>query len=241
MRSLFVDNFARQFLTQSQNSSAKLALVVDGLLQNHIEKDRNWKNDWNKLDDTFFTSHESFLFHTSAFYFRMFNKIISRLMDTGVMKYLCDEFYTKTPSFDPKHQNEPKVLNLDDMAVGFNIWLGSCCFAFIAFLGERILGTKNKNSIQVDDVRVQLEHDSTCDLEDVISEVVNVEPSMVSFEMEVAAEIHNTNSNDLDESSDEEEVEALEQTRESKAHHVFQNWQNFDDIEEIVDEDDLLD
>lgn len=124
--------------TQSQNSSAKLALCVDQFFKNYYENATGMSINWNQLDEILYTSHESFVFFQLSFFFRMFKKIIDRLIDTGVMKYLAENYYTKELKF-LKFKSEPKVLSVDDLAFGFNIWLWVCCVSVSAFIAELIV------------------------------------------------------------------------------------------------------
>ncbi|CAG9811064.1 unnamed protein product [Chironomus riparius] len=129
-------SFLNLYSTQSQNSSAKLALIVDEIFTNYfdsISKQRN--HEWNKLDSVLFTTHDNFIFFGSCFYAGMLHRAINNLIPTGVMDYLIENFYTKRWKFE-NEEAEPKVLSLDDLSFGFNIWLGSCLVSFVAFAAE---------------------------------------------------------------------------------------------------------
>ena len=126
------------FATQSQNSSAKLAMWVDEFFQNDIESKNQTNFDWNQLDEYLYTSHEAFAFYNVAFYFRMFKITVDRLIDTGVMKYLAENYYTKKLKFE-KFESGPEVLAVGDLAFGFNIWLGCCGFSVVIFAIEIII------------------------------------------------------------------------------------------------------
>ena len=64
---------------------------------------------------------------------------INNLIPTGIMTHLIENFYTKKWKFK-KSETEPKVLSLDDLLFGFNIWLGSCLVSFVAFVAEHGVG-----------------------------------------------------------------------------------------------------
>lgn len=118
-------------LTQSKNSSAKIALAVDQFYINFVDSFVERKTtEWNRLEDTvLYTSHDVFIFIGNVFYTQMFLKIIKSLIPTGIMSYLIENFYTKKIKF-AKVEDEPKVLGLDDLGFGFNIWLGFCLLSF---------------------------------------------------------------------------------------------------------------
>ena len=123
--------------TQSRNSEAKLALCADDFLINFYEQKLKKKFDWNVLNDKIYVSHEVFGFKQDAFYYSMFRKVINNLIDTGVMKYLSENYYSAKPKF-LKVRVGPKVLRVGDLSFGFNIWLGFCILSFIAFIFEQI-------------------------------------------------------------------------------------------------------
>ena len=83
------------FLTQSQNSSAKIALCVDEFLQNFIESKMKHNLAWNQLENAImYTSHDAFTFHSFLFNFRMIYNAINNLIPTGIMKHLIENYYT---------------------------------------------------------------------------------------------------------------------------------------------------
>jgi len=97
---------------------------------------------WNKLNDFLvMRTFDAFTFIGSSFYFRMLNKVISNLIPTGIMSHLVENFYSKKIKFK-RIGKDPKILNVDDLAFGFNIWLGFCAISVVAFVIELILGLK---------------------------------------------------------------------------------------------------
>jgi len=133
-----------EFLTQSQNSSAKMALCVDEYFKNFIEFRTHKNHDWNQLEDVvLYTTYETFMFHNFAFYFRMFKNVIDNLIPTEIMSHLIETHYTRKWKFE-KFEDEPKVLSLDDLVFGFNIWLGCCLITFVVFIAEQIKRIKSK-------------------------------------------------------------------------------------------------
>jgi len=127
-------------MTQSQNSSAKIALSVDDYFLNyHDSMSRERSYDWSKIEDfVMYTTQEVFIFHRSAYYFRMLFKIVDDFIPTGIMNHLIEKYYTKKWTFR-KVGKDPRVLTVNDLAFGFNIWLGSCLLSFLAFLAELVV------------------------------------------------------------------------------------------------------
>lgn len=82
-------------------------------------------------------THGSLVTQPNAFYFRMIEKILDSLIDTGVISYLIEkDIGTKLKFSQPN--SEPSVLNMDDLYFGFNIWLGFCVVSVLSFLVEQI-------------------------------------------------------------------------------------------------------
>ncbi|CAG9812359.1 unnamed protein product [Chironomus riparius] len=131
--------FLDAYITQSQNSSAKMALTVDDAFVNYINSKLIKRNhEWNKLETVLVTSQDVFYFYGAAYTTRMLLKIIDNLIPTGVMKFLIEEYYTRKWKF-AKDEKGPKILTVDDLAFGFNIWLGSCCISIVGFIIEFII------------------------------------------------------------------------------------------------------
>jgi hypothetical protein len=140
--------FGELFLTQSQNSSAKIALSVDDYFQNYqdsLHKEKSY--DWNKIDDfVFYTTHDVFIFMSNAYYFNMMFKIVDNFIPTGIMSYLIENHYTRKWKLK-EVESEPKVLNLSDLAFGFNIWLSFCLISILAFIIENCARFKERRRV----------------------------------------------------------------------------------------------
>ncbi|CAG9798469.1 unnamed protein product [Chironomus riparius] len=133
-------SFKDLFLTQSQNVSAKLALCVDELFQNIIEKDSKRNYDWNQLKNfALYTTHEVFVYRSHSYFLRMIDTLINDLIPTGIMKYLVENHFNKKWKFEMVDEG-PKVLNLDNLFFGFNIWLGCCLISFMSLIIELVVG-----------------------------------------------------------------------------------------------------
>jgi len=132
-------DFDYSYHTQSQNSSAKLALCIDEFYHNYQEYLLESSLEWNQLKDIIlYTTYDAFLFIDNSFYFQMFKKIINDLIPTGIINHLIENHYIKKIIF-LKIKKDPQVLSVDDLLFGFKIWLGSCLISFIAFIIENLL------------------------------------------------------------------------------------------------------
>ena len=135
--------FHNIFDTKSEDASAKIALCVDEFFQNDFENKTKKNLNWKQLDDVLYTSHEAFTFFHTSFYFRMFKKTIDRLIDTGVMKFLAENYYTRKYKFE-RIESGPSVLRIEDLAFGFNVWLGFCCISVPVFAIEVLISKLNQ-------------------------------------------------------------------------------------------------
>lgn len=125
------------FLTQSKNVSAKLALCTDELLRNIIEYNTHKNHDWNQMKDVVMhTMYEAFVFRGQCYFVRMFDTLISQLIPTGIMNYLVENHYNYKWKFGNVDEG-PKVLSIDDLLFGFNIWFGCCCISSLVFIIEK--------------------------------------------------------------------------------------------------------
>ena len=136
--------------SQSQNSSAKIALIVNDNEAKNYEIINKGRDTWNKFDNSFFTTHLGIAVEHYSFYFRMLKNVVDRMTDAGVMAHLMKTKLFNTRSY-PKPESEPNVLNIDDLLFGFNIWAGFCGISGFAFVIETILGIKSCRKILIFD------------------------------------------------------------------------------------------
>ncbi|CAG9806657.1 unnamed protein product [Chironomus riparius] len=135
--------YISMYETQSQNSTAKICLIIEDLLQNVLDSKVITK--WNKIElENIFVAHQAVVFHQKSFYFRMMMKTINSLIDTGIMKHLTDD-YLKQKKFIVLEEI-PMSLKLNDLSFGFNIWLGFCAMSFIVFLVELMKNLQNNKT-----------------------------------------------------------------------------------------------
>ena len=126
---------------QSQKSSAKIALLVDDILTTFYDSENKGQNPWNQLDERFFAVTIGIATLQSSFYFRIIKDTVDRLTDTGVIRHLINTRVLMLKKY-PKDESEPKILSLEDLSYGFNIFLGFCLISGLIFIVELILGLK---------------------------------------------------------------------------------------------------
>jgi len=104
---------------------------------------------WNQLENTIlYTSHDVFGFHSHSFYLWMMKNIIDKMIPSGIMSYLIENYFTKKSKFSQFNAG-PKVLNIKDFQVCFNIWIGCCAFSVLVFLIEQLRRLKNTSLVRV--------------------------------------------------------------------------------------------
>lgn len=141
IKSLKLDEDSELVSTQSQNTSAKMAIVADEILTTFHDTQNKGQNPWNQLDDRFYATRIGIATQHSAFYYRMIKDTVDKLTDTGIIKHLIKTRVLIRRKY-PKDVAEPKILNIEDLLFGFNIFLGFCLICGIIFWIELILGMK---------------------------------------------------------------------------------------------------
>lgn len=100
---------------------------------------QKWKY---KIEDrTVYTVYLGVATHALSFYSEIIHKMVTNLIDTGIMTYLAETHVLmfRKPLRNP---NKPKFFNLVDFLVLLVIFLGFCGFSAIIFGIELILNTK---------------------------------------------------------------------------------------------------
>ncbi|CAG9811418.1 unnamed protein product [Chironomus riparius] len=122
------------FETQSQNSSAKLGIIIQLYMLNILNGDD--KYNWHQLPDPFFDTHAVFVFHNNNFYLYIINRFLNAWIPTGII----DVMLNKRLGSKEKNIifNEPQVLIFEDLEFGFYIWLGCCVVNFACFVLEKV-------------------------------------------------------------------------------------------------------
>lgn len=142
-----LNEYTAAFLTQSKNSSAKMALVVDEFSSRNYDVAMNRKSkNWDMLPNfVISSSNDAFRFLENSFYFRMFDKLIHDFIPTGIMNHLVEKHFIKSWKYE-KIEYEPYILSIEDLAFGFNIWLCFCLISIIAFIAEHIYAKQSINN-----------------------------------------------------------------------------------------------
>ena len=119
--------------TQSQKSSAKIALFIDNFIQNSVNFD-GLRNDWNQLEE-YVTINKIFVFKSSTYFFRMLITTIDILITNGILKYLIDCHY-QMDRMSRKIEYGSKILDFWDLIYSFKIFIGLCLMSIVAFIIE---------------------------------------------------------------------------------------------------------
>lgn len=155
-------NFYQIYYSQSENASFKTGLCIDNFFESYENHIDNITSEWNRLDESLYTSLEIFGFHHFSFYFRAFKRLIDRMIEGGIMNVLVEKHYLKRRN-TKKAKNDPKVLKLDDLGFGFEIWLGFCFISTAAFVAEIISKMKKRKFVKTKYAKVYPKTTNGCD------------------------------------------------------------------------------
>lgn len=89
------------------------------------------------LKQKLFTCQVGLAMAKNHYFFEVVQDIVEKFIPMGIMQYLNKlhiQANFKQAIFDPK--NNLKVLNVDDLAFGFYIWLGACLISVCGFFLE---------------------------------------------------------------------------------------------------------
>lgn len=90
-----------------------------------------------KLREIISTEHITFKFRKIDYIFQPFNKQLKKLIETGIVSYVINQFKEIPKEFS---QNGPEILSLDHLRIGFEIWLFFLMCAFAIFIIECLIG-----------------------------------------------------------------------------------------------------
>jgi len=130
------------FQTQSQNSSAKIALILDPLEPKVHQNPPEIFSSWNRIDDkSFYTSHQGIATSGLYFYSDMIQKTAVRLIESGIMGHLVDTRVLMLRKPERKRKRQ-KLLNAQDFLICLELFFVIYGFSVIAFVFELFLNSK---------------------------------------------------------------------------------------------------
>ncbi|KAG5671220.1 hypothetical protein PVAND_001429 [Polypedilum vanderplanki] len=145
------DNFKILYAKNSENSAARMGLIIVDLSIYSLNEILNQKIIWNKLNEEINSAHLNLVFFHSSFFYEQMKKIYSRLAAAGIVHYLYNKNINNSKEFSPQidDQKVPQVFTLNELSFGFVIWLGTLSVAVIVFLIEIFIWLiKNKEKKQ---------------------------------------------------------------------------------------------
>lgn len=95
-----------------------------------------FQSDMREMPQTILTYHYGIAVKKNNFIFDSTNEAMELLIDTGIPQYFMR--YVNEVELKPvlAPEPEPRVFELSDLGFGFYVFLVSCAFSIIAFLGE---------------------------------------------------------------------------------------------------------
>lgn len=120
---------------QSQNSSAKVAIVLQDQALFAFESKLKKSLNWSVLPNVVFgVIHVGFGICANNFFYQILDKTVQQLTETGVLQLMLSNSFG--PKFIKKFHKSPNVLSFNDLSFGFVICLVTLGISFLVFLGE---------------------------------------------------------------------------------------------------------
>jgi hypothetical protein len=121
--------------TQSRNASAKSAIIINTMTLKVYENYLIEASKWHRIPDYSFQVSQSGLgFMPNNFFFDIINKIVQRLTPAGIIDHIIEACFRPKLMF--VYHKQLKVLTVDQLSFGINIWLGFCAISICAFAAE---------------------------------------------------------------------------------------------------------
>ena len=122
-------------MTQSQNSSAKIALVVNSLVLDYYHSELGESLKWHQIKNINFQVNQVGLyFNNNNYFLSIINKETQQLTSTGIMNHLIKRLLHGKRLYVAR--KKWKVLTLENLRFGFVIWLWSCAVTVAVFVVE---------------------------------------------------------------------------------------------------------
>ena len=130
-------------ITQSQNVSAKIAILTEAQVLRTLDYFFIKSTRWYKLPEyTFQVSQLGLVLTANHFLFENVDKMIQRLTSSGIMKFILNKCIL--PKVNLVVGKTSSVLTLKDLSFGFVIWLSFCGVCFCVFMFESIFWILNR-------------------------------------------------------------------------------------------------
>lgn len=130
-----LSKFASLILTQSKNSSAKIAIMVEDITIFKHESVNQQSLNWTVLPNFVFQILPmSFATTANNFFFHILDKTTRQLTDAGIIQRML--FNSFGPKYVKRTKTRPVVLKVNDLSFGFVIFLVSLAVSLAVFLCE---------------------------------------------------------------------------------------------------------
>lgn len=148
----------REGKTYILKDGSKDGLIIEdsvlGLMINYA-KESDFKFEYTMLEEKVITDYVVIHYRMQSFVMEEFNRIVSRLVDSGIVNRLVDQYKL----FQRNFNDDPHiVLTLEHLGFGFQICAAFLGIAFLCFLAELVLSAflsrkRPKKTIQEKAVR----------------------------------------------------------------------------------------
>ncbi|KAL7012311.1 hypothetical protein ACKWTF_014760 [Chironomus riparius] len=135
MKYVDADTYHEIFRSQSQNSSARIAIVMQSMILDHYEWRTGTTKNWLQIKDSVVqVSQLGFSFFVNNYFYRGMNEAVQQLIATGIMTKVVGNLIGVKRKF--VKTSEPRILAIENLDFGFVIWMWFCGICVIVFLVE---------------------------------------------------------------------------------------------------------
>ncbi|CAG9797955.1 unnamed protein product [Chironomus riparius] len=128
------DKFIKMFLTQAQNTSAKISLIAADIYFEKLKLLAPTDLNWNEIDIKT-TKNLVIAFRDNPFYYPMLTKTINQLIDPGIMNKISNN-YLQRKRKSKESKLLLKVLSMTDLSFGFHIYVWCCIASLFGYIME---------------------------------------------------------------------------------------------------------
>lgn len=101
------------------------------------------KGELSILKETLYTDHYSWLFLSHDYLYLPFEQEIVKLIESGFIQHWIKKHSNSALRAMEVENSGPKVFSLDELAIGFHVWLVFLGTSFIVFVSELIWRCKS--------------------------------------------------------------------------------------------------
>ncbi|KAL7012313.1 hypothetical protein ACKWTF_014762 [Chironomus riparius] len=140
IKTVDIFEYSNIFKTQSQNSSARIAMTMQSMMLDHYESVTGDAKFWLQIPDTSVqVSQIGFSMFANNFFLQGLNQVTEQLVASGIMCKIVEEVMGSKRKF--VKTSEPQTLSIENLGFGFIIWISFCGYCVLIFMLELTIGS----------------------------------------------------------------------------------------------------